>query len=110
MANSAQEAVVNPWTPEPWDWEKSYGDYPITAAGRRIAVVVGDHHGADAEARLIAAAPDLYEACAALLKFNEDLCADVGVSKHYPSAEKARVALAKAHGYPSPGGVRKKTG
>ena len=49
-----------------------------------------------ANARLIAAAPDLYEACVALLRFNEELCADIGVSKHYPSAEKARRAIAKA--------------
>lgn len=38
------------------------------------------------------------EACAGLLRFNEDLCADVGVSKHYPSAEKGRVALATLDG------------
>jgi len=36
------------------------------------------------------------EALKALLQFNEDLCADIGVSKHYPSAEKARAVLLRA--------------
>ena len=49
-----------------------------------------------ADAMLIAAAPDMLTALKALLQFNEELCEDVGVSKHYPSAEKARAAIAKA--------------
>lgn len=40
----------------------------------------------------------LVVALQALLHFNEELCTDVGVSKHYPSAEQARAALAKAKG------------
>ncbi len=35
----------------------------------------------------------LRSALEGLLQFNEELCADIGVSKHYPSAEKARAAL-----------------
>lgn len=36
----------------------------------------------------------LRESLAALLKFNKELCEDVGVSAHYPSADKARRLLA----------------
>lgn len=36
----------------------------------------------------------LIDATESLLKFNEELCSDVGVSIHYPSAERARRALA----------------
>ena len=39
---------------------------------------------------------ELLEACRRLLKFNEELCQDVGVSTHYPSADFARAAIAKA--------------
>jgi hypothetical protein len=53
-----------------------------------------------ANADLVAAAPDLLDACRRLLTFTEDLCADVGVSTHYPSAEAARAAIAKATGAP----------
>lgn len=51
-----------------------------------------------ANAHLIAAAPELLEACRRLLKFNEELCQDVNVSTHYPSAEFAHAAIAKAEG------------
>ena len=37
----------------------------------------------------------LRKALAALLKFNEELCEDVGVSKYYPSADRARKLLAE---------------
>ncbi len=33
-----------------------------------------------------------------LVKFNEELCADVGVSVHYPSAKDARAYLARREG------------
>jgi hypothetical protein len=49
-----------------------------------------------ANARLMAAAPELLEACRRLLKFNEELSEEVGVSAHYPSSEFARKAIAKA--------------
>jgi hypothetical protein len=51
-----------------------------------------------ANARLISAAPDLLDSCEALLRFNEELCEDVSVSTHYPGAERARAAIAKATG------------
>lgn len=38
----------------------------------------------------------LLEAAKGLLRFNEELCVDINVSKHYPSAEKARAAIAAA--------------
>lgn len=41
---------------------------------------------------------ELTEACKRLLTFNEELAIDVGVSGHYPSAEFARAAIAKAEG------------
>jgi hypothetical protein len=53
-----------------------------------------------ANAQLIAAAPELLDACRRLLKFNEELCADVNVSTHYPSADFARAAISKAKGRP----------
>lgn len=37
----------------------------------------------------------LVEACKRLLVFNQELCEDIGVSTNYPSALKARAALAK---------------
>lgn len=52
----------------------------------------------EANARLIAAAPELLEACKRLLTFNEELAVDIGVSAHYPSAGFARAAIAKAEG------------
>jgi hypothetical protein len=36
----------------------------------------------------------LIHVCERLLKFNEELCQDVGVSVHYPSASVARHAIA----------------
>lgn len=62
------------------------------------------HPGIDPEAnaafivRAVNSFDDLLAACEALLKFNEELCQDINVSIHYPSAEKARKALAKARG------------
>lgn len=38
----------------------------------------------------------LLTACKRLLKFTDELCDDVDVSKHYPSAEFARKAIAQA--------------
>lgn len=65
---------------------------------RAVARVIDRGPEAEANARLIAAAPELLDACKRLLKFNEELCADIHVSEHYPSAELARTAIAKAEG------------
>ena len=47
---------------------------------------------------LHAAASELLDACKRLLRFNEELAADVHVSMHYPSADAARKAIARAEG------------
>lgn len=41
---------------------------------------------------------ELLEACRRLLKFNEELAMDVGVSTHYPSADFARAVIARTDG------------
>ncbi len=41
---------------------------------------------------------DCVEALDSLLKFCDELCEDLRVSKHYPSMDKARAALAKLRG------------
>jgi hypothetical protein len=80
-------------SPLPWDiagtdvWD-SKGD--IVVYGSNIP------ENPDANARLIVSAVNtrakLLAALKDLLRFNEELCADINVSKHYPSAEKARAA------------------
>jgi hypothetical protein len=40
----------------------------------------------------------LAEALTKLIRFTEELCEDVGVSKHYPSLDAARSALAAVEG------------
>jgi len=95
---------VNSHTPGPWrcelvtsgQWEV-FG--PTQAMICRLAKWTATTRSVDAaDARLIAAAPELLDACRRLLKFNEELCADVNVSTHYPSAEFARKVIAKAEG------------
>ena len=81
-------------TPGPWTASEhgAYADYNgnstiILGDDLRIAVVLGsDNEETNANARLIAAAPDLLEALEALLE------GDFNV------AEKARAAIAKAKG------------
>ncbi len=85
-------------TPGPWH---ANGTQIIGARGKRtqyVAEVLRDNGVMIARdnARLIAAAPELLNACKALLKFNEELAADLNISKHYPSADAARSAIAKA--------------
>jgi hypothetical protein len=38
----------------------------------------------------------LLTALKGLLKFTDELCANINISKHYPSAERARIAIATA--------------
>jgi hypothetical protein len=82
------------WTPGPWQTEENH----IVAGAVRVAVVdTPNIHGGvdwiecDYNARLIAAAPDLYAALSALLD-------DVGRTNSMPGAVQARAALAKARG------------
>jgi hypothetical protein len=93
------------------------GPWRVKGSGRGLILRIfsGDHDDIDTEiatvfrsgsvaydyeanARLIAAAPELLDACKRLLTFNEELAVDVGVSTHYPSADFARAAIAKAEG------------
>ena len=95
-------------TPGPWQVETERGILDITAAGAgNIAMVsrsqlAGD---SDANARLIAAAPSLLEACAALLECDtptEDMGGDWGTSEWCEwvgqAIEKARAVIAQAKG------------
>lgn len=79
-------------TPGPWTWD---GKFTVG-----IPHVKGEtfFRTNPEDARLIAASPELLDACKRLLKFNEELCADVNVSTHYPSADFARAVIAKAEG------------
>lgn len=47
---------------------------------------------------LVAQRDELLDACRRLLKFNEELCTDLGVSTHYPSADVARKVIAQVEG------------
>lgn len=103
-------------TPGPWRVGRISDGYStawVMAGGKQLVADViraadapsfqfcvgpADEGEASANARLIAAAPSLLEACRRLLTFNEELCTDVGISRHYPSAEMAREAIAKATG------------
>lgn len=88
------EHTPGPWITNGYTIEQDMPKGVLTS----VVAHAEDENNADwqANARLLAAAPELLEACRALLAFNEELCADVGVSKHYPSAERARKAIAKA--------------
>ena len=86
------------YTKGPWRYGKNLLDtFTIKTNSNGIHDYIGESEREN-DARLISAAPDLLDACKALLKFNEELCQDVNVSIHYPSAEKARQAIAKAEG------------
>lgn len=74
-------------TSGPWSVEE-YGDDDVPAS------VIHK----DSQTHLIAAAPDMLAALKALVTFTEQLLNEVGVSKHYPSAARARAAIAKAEG------------
>ncbi len=95
-------------TPAPWNYRKhinsEYGDVELCSfriegpAGSigsvlQLATVVSDCiEDHEANARLIAAAPDLLEALI------DAVCALECCGKDYPAAEKARAAIAKARG------------
>ena len=68
------------------------------ANGERIVACVNALQGQD-PARVkakLALWPKMIEALDALAKFNAELCQDVGVSTHYPSADKANALLTEA--------------
>lgn len=47
---------------------------------------------------MIASRAALLEALERLVRFSEELCADVNVSSHYPSIDRARAAIHAAKG------------
>lgn len=90
-------------TPRPWEAcdVGDYSDYDgrcrvILGNDLRIAVVLGDHDESAANARLIAAAPDLLEALERCLNFIENTESEIGET--LPCGEYARAAIAKAKG------------
>ena len=91
-------------TPGPWRTERNENDLmllgPAGGGELPISEIIG--HAASpealADARLIAAAPDLLAALEQLLHFTTELCEEIKVSKHYPSCELARMTIAQAKG------------
>lgn len=93
-----------PWTPGPWEVAEGDGQYlwevraPNEKAKTRRTVARPSGMRRLANAHLIAAAPDLAEACR---MFVESYDADAGtyaLGKLYEAREAARAALAKARG------------
>ena len=90
---------MSKFTPGPWHYEGLHvwaGDDPangaITQGGCGCCNGMRDGVYEEADARLIAAAPDLLEALI------DAVCALECCGKDYPAAEKARAAIAKARG------------
>lgn len=94
-------------TPGPWSYWSGYNPFDkieaqVTAEGGDIVIASYNHLIAEGEAnaRLMAAAPDLLEACEALKR--EIILSDVDmdyIDSHFkPWLEKAAAAIAKARG------------
>ncbi|WP_186055718.1 hypothetical protein [Burkholderia gladioli] len=98
MSESKQQWTPGPWELEVngWDNQVVYGNDPRVSGKRRfIAEVSLYHDGANANAKLIAAAPELVEA----LRRTLQLLTDMGAPEEPEDAkvlEAARAALAKA--------------
>ena len=91
--------IETKWTQGPWEF--NYHDGSLVAGSNVIGYVeVKDWHRlgmGEANANLIAAAPELYEALAYLLQHNKELVAQgVGIDAYLMSS--AYAALAKARG------------
>lgn len=97
---------MSEWTKGPWRWRDPSGDgespMPVVVReSNELVCEVDMGPNQDANARLIAAAPDLYEALAECIEGYEYACAykgDYFVKKHgdAETIAKARSALAKA--------------
>lgn len=93
-------------TPTPWSVHQREDGECLTGEGHYLdgpdgnGVAYAQRSPADAAFICLAVNNHdaLVEALERLLRFNEELCADVGVSKHYPSAEMARAVLARTSG------------
>lgn len=87
----------NKWTPGPWMWDGNVWDYdkeneaPWLVAEGHSPVITGDLHCSEANADLIAAAPDLYAALEDALQYLQHHLPDEVLAPH-------RAALAKARG------------
>lgn len=100
---------MNRHTPGPWDWHgpymtKGYKVSALTAAGRQTLKVFVDHcegRNTEADARLIASAPDLLAALAQIsyLTGGHDTANDLVALARIAGI--ARSALAKAEGVQS---------
>lgn len=96
---------MNNHTPGPWIacdnngysiWRVTSPEYRAESASRTVAEVVGDSAETEANARLIAAAPEMYEALQMFLAYN-----DQGGPLHFDTDAmwaKARSVVAKIEG------------
>ena len=83
------------WTKGPWKFKPHGSRFRIIEAEQETSIAIGQNQGdveSEANARLIASAPDLYEALESLLDPSTDMLAHAG------NVRKARAALAKAKG------------
>ena len=96
-------------TPAPWEWDANPCDYDeeqdapwLVAPNSAQVVLLGSIKcGSEADARLIASAPELLEALNELYKVvseYEDLVCSEAPSTHRNAMDKARQTLAKAEG------------
>lgn len=93
-------AALNDFTPGPWSASDAGEIYTSTGANPLDPCDVGDSE-ARANARLIAAAPALYEALQGLLKAYERACVDgaAGLNHETMEAEEmANIVLAQVRG------------
>jgi hypothetical protein len=87
-------------TPGPWEIQKADDAYCIASIGHLVIMPVAGkvkHDNSEADARLIAAAPELLEALEAMLEAYDD---GVGKDWERPYWLKAHAAIAKATGQP----------
>ena len=91
------------WTPGPWEWDDCVWDYDtneqapwLVQKGSGLPVLRGEIRCARASANLIAAAPELYDACLDLLAWHDALADPQWHGS--PSQTKAIAAIAKARG------------
>lgn len=86
------------FTPGPWKVGDTYtAGWPVKAGGHIVALAqyLGGTDPAHCNANLIAAAPDLYEALAAMATMHPDWANRLGYTE---ALEAANAALAKANG------------
>lgn len=103
---------MSKFTPGPWWWDGPVWDYdhdneaPWLVSGEsktNVPVITGTLHCSQADARLISAAPDMYEALSAIVDFPADFFdrepnESVTITLQGRHLIEARAALAKAEG------------